>query len=106
MEKESYCIIITTTNKKTVVDMIAALIIQSKLTTCVQVDKINSYFSWQKTIQKEKEYRLIIKAMSKHYTSIEEVIKNKHNYKVPQIIKLDISDGYQNYLKWISDNSL
>jgi uncharacterized protein involved in tolerance to divalent cations len=45
--------------------------------------------------------RLIIKAASKNYKIIEELIKLNHNYRLPQIIKLDITDGLVEYMDWI-----
>jgi len=43
----------------------------------------------------------MIKALSDNYNEIEKSIKLNHNYQLPQIIKLDITDGLPEYLKWV-----
>ena len=98
------CIVITTTDNKKTAELIAKNLIQSKLAACVQIDNVHSFFCYKEELSSQKEWRLWIKAKNDNYGEIELSIKNNHNYQLPQIIKLDITDGLTNYLEWVYKN--
>ncbi|MDP4832257.1 MAG: divalent-cation tolerance protein CutA [Rickettsiaceae bacterium] len=100
MSKEC-CVVITTTNNEETAKLIAKTLVESKLAACVQLDEVQSFFYYEAKVEQEKEIRLFIKAPSDNYKSIEKSIKFNHNYQLPQIIKLDITDGLPQYLNWI-----
>ena len=102
MKNREVCIILTTTNDEAVAYMLAKDLIVKKIAACVQVDKVKSFFFYDNKVQEEDEFRLIIKAASKNYKIIEETIKLNHNYQLPQIIKLDITDGLAQYVDWLN----
>ncbi|WP_341793602.1 MULTISPECIES: divalent-cation tolerance protein CutA [unclassified Rickettsia] len=99
---QQYCIILTTTNSRKILDEIINILLDMNLASCIQIEDIKSYFKWEGKLTSEKEYRAIIKAKSDNYKKIEEIIVKIHNYEVPQIIKIDIDDGLKAYLNWIS----
>ncbi|RTK93613.1 MAG: divalent-cation tolerance protein CutA [Rickettsiales bacterium] len=101
MDSKDCCVIITTTDKEEIAELISAILTQSKLAACVQVDKVVSFFIYDEKTCKENEFRLMIKAKSSNYKNIEESIKLNHNYQIPEIIKLDITDGLNEYINWI-----
>jgi periplasmic divalent cation tolerance protein len=101
LEKQ-YCIILTTTDKKEMAYKIAHKLLEMNLAACVQFDKITSFFKWEGKTSEVKEIRLIIKAKSDNYKNIEKVISSIHNYKIPQIVKLNISEGLPAYLDWLN----
>lgn len=98
------CVILTTTNDQQVVDKITTTLLEENLAACIQVDNIVSYFKWEGKISSVLEYRLVIKAKSDNYNTIEKVITDIHNYDLPQIIKLDIQDGLSSYLNWVAQS--
>jgi periplasmic divalent cation tolerance protein len=95
------CVVITTTDSEKTAELIARELINSKLAACVQLDQVQSFFYHDDGMQKEKEIRLIIKAPTINYDRIEAAIKRDHNYQLPQIIKLDITAGSEEYLDWV-----
>ncbi|WP_341754173.1 divalent-cation tolerance protein CutA [Candidatus Tisiphia endosymbiont of Dioctria rufipes] len=96
--------ILTTTNDRQVVDKITTNLLEANLAACIQVDNIVSYFKWESKISSVLEYRIVIKAKSDNYNTIEKVITDIHNYDLPQIIKLDIQDGLFSYLNWVTQS--
>jgi periplasmic divalent cation tolerance protein len=100
MNKKS-SVIVTTTNKKETATCIANILIESKLAACVQLDEIISFFNYEDRTFTEREFRLMIKAPSKNYETIEKLIKNNHNYELPQIIGFKITHGLPEYINWI-----
>lgn len=98
------CIILTTTNDQQVVDKITTSLLEANLAACIQVDNVVSYFKWEGKISSVLEYRIVIKARSDNYNTIEKVITDIHDYDLPQIIKLDIQDGLSSYLNWVTQS--
>lgn len=92
----------TTTDNKDTAILIAKTLLEGKLATCIQMDDIQSCFCDEGKYKQIKEIRLSIKASSEKYDAIEESIKFNHNYRLPQIIKLDIKSGLPEYLAWVN----
>lgn len=101
MNSEKYIIIITTTDNKKIASSIAGMLIKAGLAACVQIERIDSFFFWRGQLEEIKEFRLLIKTRDSHYAEVEKSIISHHNYDLPQIIKLNITDGLPAYLEWI-----
>jgi periplasmic divalent cation tolerance protein len=87
---------------KRVAKEIAKHLIKYRLAACVSaVDKVESTFSWDGEIAKEKEVLLIIKTLRVNFERIKEVISDLHPYQVPEIIALPIVDCSKEYLQWL-----
>lgn len=102
--KVDSCIILTMTDDKGVADKIAEHLVSNKLAACVQIDEVRSIYNWEAKLQKSSEFRLMIKALKSDYAALEKAILDVHNYSLPQIIMLDITGGFVEYFKWLSDS--
>ena len=102
MKKEFY-IIKTTYPKLSQSKKLANNLLTKKLSACVQFSKIESSFLWENKICHENEILVTIKAKANLYKRIEKEILEDHPYEIPQIIAIEISDGFQNYLNWLSN---
>ena len=100
-----FLIYITTKNEEEALKL-ANLAVQKNLAACGNIfPKIKSIYKWQNKLQNDKETLLILKTNSNKYPLLEKLILEKHSYEVPCILKIPISDGNKEYLKWI-DQSL
>ncbi len=97
------CVVFTTTDKKNIAKLIANELILKKLAACVQIHEVESFFEYNGKVSNIEEFRLIIKAKSADYKNIEKSITSIHNYELPQIIKLDITEGLPSYLNWLCE---
>ncbi|MCP5370015.1 MAG: divalent-cation tolerance protein CutA [Rickettsiaceae bacterium] len=95
------CIILTTTNDPQIAKILAENLITIGLAGCVQIEEIRSYYKWEGEVKNAHEFRLMIKAACVYYDQIVSLIKLKHNYQLPQIVKLDINDGTHEYIEWL-----
>ncbi len=95
------CIILTTTDDQKVAKILSESLIESGLAGCIQIDEVQSYYKWAGKLHNDHEFRLMIKAACSHYDDIVSLIKLKHNYQLPQIVKLDINNGSQEYIQWL-----
>lgn len=101
---QEFCLVLTTTNDLQIAEKIASLLLELDLAACIQIDDVKSYFKWERKVNFEKEYRIIIKTKSSNYKEIENKILEIHNYELPQIIKINVDCGFQKYLEWINQN--
>lgn len=97
------CIILTTTSSAENADNMALNLVESNLAKCVQIDNVTSFYKWTDKLLKDNEFRLTIKACSNNYKMIEQMLLDLHDYESPQIIKVDITDGLNSYLKWLNN---
>lgn len=103
VEKENTgcAIVLTTTDDMEVAASLATYLVESGLAACVQVDETVGFFKWEGKFSQGKEFRLMIKISADKYKSVEEAIVARHNYTLPQIVKLDIAGGLVEYLEWV-----
>ena len=84
---------------------IANLAVKKNLAACGNIfPKMKSIYMWQNKLQNDNETLLILKTNSNKYPLLEKLILEKHSYEVPCILKIPISDGNKEYLKWINDS--
>ena len=96
---------VTTKNEEEALKL-ANLAVQKNLAACGNIfPKMKSIYKWQNKLQNDEETLLILKTNSNKYPLLEKLILEKHSYEVPCILKIPISDGNKEYLKWI-DRSL
>ena len=95
---------ITTKNEKEALTL-ANLAIQKNLAACGNIlPNMKSIYKWQNKLQNDNETLLILKTNSDKYPLLEKLILEKHSYEVPCILKIPISDGNKEYLKWVNDS--
>lgn len=95
-------IIYCTVPDKRVAKEIAKHIVKHHLAACVSaVDRVESVFSWDGEIEKEKEVMLMIKTIRPNFEKIKELITDLHPYNVPEIIAVPIVDCSKEYLQWL-----
>jgi len=54
-------------------------------------------------VEEGQEELLIMKTRKELINDVIKLIRELHPYEVPEIISLSISEGYEEYLKWIDD---
>lgn len=67
---------------------------------CVSIIKIEkSVYMWTGKIVEKMEYQLVVKTMEK-FEIVEKVIKQNHDYQIPEIISINVNKANKEYLKW------
>ena len=95
-------IIYCTVPDKKVAKEISKYIIKNHLAGCVSaIDRVESVFSWDGEMEKEKEILLMIKTLRCNFEKIRALINELHPYNVPEIISVPIVDCSKEYLEWL-----
>jgi len=95
-----HCLIITTCKDEDEEKIIDALI-SSKLVACINSFKVSSTYIWKGKIERDEEKLLIIKTRKEKYKEVEMKIRELHSYELPEIICIEIKEGYKEYMKWL-----
>ncbi|WP_289020766.1 divalent-cation tolerance protein CutA [Desulfobacter postgatei] len=82
---------------------IAKTLVQRRLAACVNIiDGMRSVYEWKGTLQEEREVVMIAKTRADCLPDLVEAVKGMHSYDCPCIVGLDVLDGNNAFLDWIS----
>ncbi len=102
MEK---CIVISTySNDLEVINCIQKELLEGHLAAGCQVSSVDSTYWWNNRIYSSKEYCLQVRTVISLYDKIESIIKDIHNYELPEISYYEIN-GSKEIINWINENS-
>jgi len=101
--ENDYSIIITTAGSKVAAKKIANVLVEKRFAACVQMFPVESVYFWQEKICEDDEVALFIKSKTALFEKIAEAIKANHEYEVPEIIQIPVTNGLPDYLKWIDE---
>ena len=88
MEK---CIIVTTlSDNLDNINKIQKELLEKHLVSGCQVSEVNSTYWWNNKINESKEYKLEVRTLEKLFSDIELIIKQNHNYELPEISYYEI----------------
>ena len=100
-----YIIITTTSDSKKILNSITKEIFNKKLSPCIQFSKnISSQYIWKDKIENDDEYKIDIKTDSIFENDIVSIIKEMHNYDVPEIFSYNIKLLSAEYEVWFKNN--
>lgn len=94
-------LVITTTDDIKIAEDISKKLVEESVARCVWRDDVTSTYEWEGKVKSSKEYRLFIKTTKDKFEKIESIIKNIHNYDLPAIIEVDLSNGNKEFLEWL-----
>ncbi|ABP95896.1 MULTISPECIES: divalent-cation tolerance protein CutA [Metallosphaera] len=84
---------------------IARTLVEEKLAACVNlVPGLVSIYRWEGKVTEDSEVLALIKTNSDRLDELMNRLKELHPYKVPEILALDIKNGFKLYLDWIDES--
>lgn len=103
---EEYCIIKTAIASESLARTMIKKLLEKRLISCAQIFKIDSMYWWNDEIQDDKEFVIEMKTKKSLYSKVENEILKIHNYDVPEMVCIDIVNGYDRFLNWIDDETI
>ena len=81
----------------------ARALVNERLAACVNVlAPCRSIYVWEGKTCDESEVPVLIKTTRRLFDDLEQRIRALHPYECPEIIALDVQDGFPGYLQWVS----
>lgn len=106
LQEPGELVVVTTTvdSEKAAREMAAALV-DARLAACVQCVPIHSTYRWKGTVESASEFLLMAKTQASLAGRLEEFIRSRHSYELPEIAVTPIVGGLAPYLRWIRDET-
>ena len=98
--------VLTTTGSREEAESIATQLVDRRLAACVQIEEIDSVYTWKGATQSDREYRLFIKTSAARYPDVEAAILEWHTYELPAIYAFAVEHAYEPYAEWVASNSV
>jgi len=93
-----YC---TCPDRKTALELARPLVEQG-LAACVGINAPQtSVYLWKGKLETEQECQLTIKTTVGRYQDLEDALRTRHPYELPEIIAVPIQHGLPEYLQWV-----
>ncbi|MDR9437347.1 MAG: divalent-cation tolerance protein CutA [Thiohalophilus sp.] len=106
MSELSQCLVLCTCPDTDTARQLADRLVAERLAACVNiVPGLESVYEWQGKVERDGEVLLIIKTRQDRYGQLEETLQQHHPYELPEILRVSLDGGLQDYLQWI-DNAL
>ncbi len=98
------CFVYMTAGSKEEARSIGQCLVEEHLAACVNIiDQMTSIYRWQDKVESAEETVLIAKTVSAKVGALTERVKILHSYECPCVVSLNVNDGNQEFLEWISD---
>jgi periplasmic divalent cation tolerance protein len=81
---------------------LARNLVERRLAACVSLlPSMHSIYHWQGAIETASECLLLIKTTHPCYPELEQAIRARHPYEIPEILAIPIDKGLPAYLQWV-----
>ena len=82
---------------------LAAVLVEEQFAACVNIlSPCHSVYRWKGAIEMADEVPLLIKTTEARYPALEEAIRARHPYEMPEIIAFPVVCGLPDYLAWVA----
>lgn len=103
--KEKCCMVLSTTDCQKTAQKIIEAVLEQELAACIQTLPIQSHYKWEGRLHQDAEILLMFKTKEVCYEKLEDTITSLHNYEVPEVIQLPITQGFNPYLAWLEEST-
>ena len=104
MTKETM-IVLTTCGSDDDAEALARALVERRLAACVNaIGKVASTYRWKGEVQRDQETLLIIKTRAERLAAVEQTIREKSKYELPELIALPVAAGGADYLAWVAES--
>ena len=81
---------------------LARSLVQLRLAACANVlAPATSFYRWEGRDEQAVEYPVLIKSTREAYPRLEQAIRERHPYELPEIIAWPLEAGLPEYLAWV-----
>ena len=101
---DKYIVVTTYCDKKEIANNIMNTILEKKLAAGSHLSTVHSIFWWNNQLNEVDEYKLDFRTKESKFSSIENEIKQIHDYEVAEISYYELKGANKEILDWIDQN--
>ncbi|MBA3543630.1 MAG: divalent-cation tolerance protein CutA [Chthoniobacterales bacterium] len=80
-------------------------LVEEKCAACANLlPAVESIYWWEQKVETANETIVLFKTSADRYDAFETTLKQLHPYDVPEIIALPVTQGWPDYLHWVSES--
>jgi periplasmic divalent cation tolerance protein len=96
-------LVLTNLPDRAAAESLADALITEQLAACVNIlAPCRSVYRWQGSVQHDEEHPMLIKTTEERYAALEQAIRTRHPYELPEIVAVRIERGLAAYLEWLA----
>jgi periplasmic divalent cation tolerance protein len=97
--------VVTTVATREQARALARALVERRLAACAQISEIESFYTWQGSVQHDPEFRVLFKTTAERYEAVEAAIRELHAYELPAIHAYAFDRVYAPYAEWIGQGT-
>ncbi|AAL81155.1 divalent-cation tolerance protein CutA [Pyrococcus furiosus DSM 3638] len=86
-------------------EKVTKALLEERLVACANLREHKAFYWWQGKIEEDNEIGVILKTREDLWEEVKKRIKELHPYTVPAIIKINVEDVNEEYLKWLLEET-
>ena len=102
--KSNTIAVFTTTDSLEEARKLTKTLVEQILAACAQISEIESFYTWDKEVQNDQEFRIMFKTTKDKYKDVEKAILKIHSYDLPAIYAVDVDELYKPYGDWVNES--
>ena len=96
-------VVLTTCGNAQEAERLATELVERKLAACVNtIERMASTYRWRGQIERSQESLLVIKTTAERYPAVEQAIRERSSYELPEVLALPVEQGSMGYLEWLA----
>ena len=103
---EKYIIVTTLCKDKKIAEGICDTLLMKNLVAGCQVSRVDSKYWYDGKLEMAHEYKLEFRTVESFFDMIKDEITELHDYEIPEISAIEFRDANDEFLEWISQNTL
>ena len=103
---ERYIIVTTLCKDKKIAEGICDTLLIKNLVAGCQVSRVDSKYWWDGNLEMAHEYKLEFRTVESFFDMIKDEIIELHDYEVPEISAIELRDANDEFLEWVSQNTV
>lgn len=85
---------------------VSRYLVQERLVAYAQIIPwIESVFMWNNQLETAQESKVVLKTRKERYEEIKKIIQQNCSYEVPEITRIEIEGGNEEYMNWMRDST-
>jgi periplasmic divalent cation tolerance protein len=96
--------VFTTCGSREEAAKISQTLVERRMVACAQISEIESCYTWNGAIQREREWRLLLKTLADRYAEVEAAIRTLHSYDIPAIYAVPVTHVSRPYADWVAQS--